>query len=231
MRGRFLFVTREVREMSTTVATTNSRPARAWSVLERERLADLGFIPNASDAELRFTFTQCEQLETNGFLIGERYELIHGEIVTMPPPNEPHTCCISLVFAALQFVFSAGYYVRNQGSLLVSDGTCVVPDIAVVLGNPREYSTRPSTALLVVEVSDSSYVFDITVKAELYATAGIAEYWIVDLNARRLVVLRDPAPLPDGGVANRTHLFRYTNESISPLAMPTATVAVNDLLP
>ncbi len=217
--------------MSTTLASNAASAKREWSFAERERLTDLGLIPDPSEAVLRFDLARCEQLEAHGFLIGERYELIHGEIVTMPPPNEPHNCGCALVVAALQLAFGTGYYVRGQASLELGADEVPIPDAAVVTGKPRDYSTRPNTALFVVEVSDSTYVFDITEKAELYAAAGIADYWILDLNARRLVVLRDPAPLPDGGVAYRTHLFRYANETINPLALPSAAVAVNDLLP
>jgi Uma2 family endonuclease len=209
---------------ATLVPPTTARPRRTWSIAERERLTDLGFIANPSEPELRFTLAQCDELEQHGFLNG-------GEIIPMSTPDELHNCGVTLTQEALQLAFGAGYYVRSQLSMKVGTDSMVIPDAAVVLGKARDYSQRPTTALLIVEISDSTYTFDITEKAELYATAGIADYWILDLNARRLVVLRDPAPLPDGGVGYRTHLFRYANESICPLALPTATVAVNDLLP
>ena len=82
-----------------------------------------------------------------------------------------------------------------------------------------------------VEVADSTLARDTTVKAEMYATAGIADYWVLDLAHRELLVFRDPATLPDGGAAYRTHFTLDATESVSPLAMPGATVRVLDLLP
>jgi Uma2 family endonuclease len=69
--------------------------------------------------------------------------------------------------------------------------------------------------------------------AEVYATAGIADYWVVDVDGRRLLVFRDPVPLPQGlgGSAYRTHLTFGAGDSVSPLAVPTAVVRVADLLP
>jgi len=67
----------------------------------------------------------------------------------------------------------------------------------------------------------------------LYATAGIADYWVLDVDGRRLLVFRDPVPLPAGlgATAYHTHLTLTDAESISPLAAPAAVVRVADLPP
>ena len=67
------------------------------------------------------------------------------------------------------------------------------PDLVVLAkpsGEYRERNPRPSDLRLVVEISDSTLGFDLTVRAELYARAGIIEYWVVYVAARRLIVLR-----------------------------------------
>lgn len=81
--------------------------------------------------------------------------------------------------------------------------------------------------------SDTTYDTDVTEKAELYATAGIADYWVVDVDDRKLHVFRDPAPLPAGlgATAYRTRLAFDDTGIVAPLAAPTATVKVTDLLP
>ena len=66
------------------------------------------------------------------------------------------------------------------------------PDFAVIAGTPRASSGHPTTADLVVEVADSSLDFDTNEKRLRYARAGIREYWVVDINGRRLLVYRDP---------------------------------------
>jgi Uma2 family endonuclease len=108
-----------------------------------------------------------------------------------------------------------------------------MPDLAVVAGRPGNHPNHPTSAALVVEVSDTTHDTDITEKAERYATAGIADYWVLDLNSRRLLVFRDPVPLPAGlGVtAYRTHLTFGPTDRVSPLAAPVASILVGDLLP
>lgn len=72
------------------------------------------------------------------------------------------------------------------------------PDIAVVKGSARDYAVaHPTTALLVVEVAESTLAFDRGEKASLYAGAGISEYWVLNLVARRLEVSRDPIAMPE----------------------------------
>ena len=107
-----------------------------------------------------------------------------------------------------------------------------MPDIAVVAGGPRDFTaTHPTTAGLVVEVSDTTLALDLAEKAELYATAGVSDYWVLDLTGRRLLVFRDPAPVAAGGAAYRTHLTLGPTDTVSPLAASSAVIAVADLLP
>src|SRR5262249_6939280 len=106
------------------------------------------------------------------------------------------------------------------------------PDLAVVPGTPRDYAEHPITALLLVEVSDTSLAFDRRRKGTLYAKAGILDYWIINLVDRRLEVYRSPAKRANGrGFAYADKLFLSANESIAPLAAPHAPIAVAELLP
>ena len=72
---------------------------------------------------------------------------------------------------------------------------------------------------------------DTTVKAEIYATAGSADNWVLDPDGRRLLVFRDPRPLPPGGVAYRSLTELGEADTVSPLAAPAARLRVADLLP
>lgn len=155
----------------------------------------------------------------------ERVELIEGEIYAMSPRKGPHIVSTRLTQSALERVFGAGWVVFTQVPLaipLVSE-----PDVLVVRGDPRDYTKAPpSAAALVVEVADTTLHFDRTTKSDLYARAGIAEYWIVNLVNRVLENHRDPAT----GVYP-TITRHAEGERVSPLAMPTASIAVADLLP
>src|SRR5207302_5274691 len=95
------------------------------------------------------------------------------------------------------------------------------PDLAVVPGRPRDYSGHPTTADLVVEVADSSLDFDTNEKRLRYARAGIREYWVVDINGRRLLVYRDPRA---GDYATQQALG--PTDTVSPVAAPAAVVQV-----
>ena len=90
---------------------------------------------------------------------------------------------------------------------------------------------HPTSAALVVEVSDTTLGYDLTVKAELYAAAGVAEYWVLDLAMRCLFVFRDPAPVAANGNSYRTHLTVRSGETIATLAVPEKIIEVSALLP
>ena len=82
--------------------------------------------------------------------------------------------------------------VRVQSPLATSDQSEPEPDVALVA--PGDYrTTLPTRALLVVEVADTSRRKDLGVKAALYATAGVPEYWVIDLQARAVHVHSEPA--------------------------------------
>ena len=130
--------------------------------------------------------------------------------------------------------FTTGHHVRNQMGFDVGEATDPSPDLVVAVGVRSDYAAgKPRSAALLVEVADSSLFLDTTTKAEKYATAGIADYWVLDVDGRRLHVFRDPVALPAGlgATAYRTHLMLTDADSISPLAAPTATIRVADLLP
>jgi Uma2 family endonuclease len=85
----------------------------------------------------------------------------------------------------------------------------------------------------VVEVSESTLAFDRGEKASLYASASIPEYWVLNLVDRCLEVHRDPIPMPGQpyGYGYRTHTQYFANDTVAPLAAPSGTIKVIDLLP
>ena len=147
--------------------------------------------------------------------------------------DPPHAEALEVLTEAIRTVFGLGWRIRIQLPLHVDQDNNPMPDVAVVAGKPGYHGAHPTTAALVVEVADATLASDITDKAERYATAGIADYWVLDLNGRRLLVFRDPVPLPAGlgATAYKTHLTLGTTDSVSPLAAPASTIRVADLLP
>lgn len=183
----------------------------------------------------RFTLKDYRELAKTGFLDDKRTMLLDGVLYIMPNPKPPHDTALGLTDDWLRTVFVApGYHLRCQMSFNVGEATDSGPDLAVVVGSPRDYATSaPTAAALIIEVADSSLFFDTTTKAEKYATANVPDYWVIDLEHRQLVVFRDPAPLPAGLGANayRTKFTLNPTDTVAPLAAPHATVTVGDLLP
>jgi Uma2 family endonuclease len=170
----------------------------------------------------------------SGAFAGRRPILVRGVLLEQGPMNPPHAVGIELLTEAIRLVFGKGWCVRVQTPLVLGPDTDPLPDVTIVAGAPRDFATtHPTTAALVVEVSDTTLAFDTTDKAELYATAGIPDYWVLDLNGRQLHVFRDPAPLAAalGAVAYRFHDTLGANDTVAPLAAPTGAVRVADLLP
>ena len=133
--------------------------------------------------------------EAGVFAPDEHVELIQGEILYMAPQGSPHFTSTRAVEEALRIAFGAGFDVRPQGPITLGPDSEPEPDIAVVPGSFRDYEDEhPTSALLVVEVSESTLAYDRTTKASLYASAHIADYWILNLVEDLVEVYRSPQP-------------------------------------
>jgi Uma2 family endonuclease len=175
-----------------------------------------------------------KMVEAGIFLPGERVELIDGEVLAMSPQKSGHSIAVSLTEEALRVAFGAGYYVRTQMPLALDAFSEPEPDVIVVPGSPRDYrDAHPTSALLVVEVADTTLAYDRTQKGSLYARAGVADYWILNLLDQRLEVYRTPTPRPQEryGSAYGTVQHYTAPEYVSPLTLPHVRVPVADLLP
>lgn len=189
----------------------SSLRTKHWTRAEYERLIDLG-----------------------AFRPGERLELVGGALLVCEPQGGPHFTAVGLVEDALRQVFGAGWTVRAQGPIALDEDSEPEPDLAVVPGSRRDHShSHPSHPVLIVEVADSSLAFDRGEKAGLYARAGIADYWILNLSDRVLEVNREPVVAPHAPYGHRygATTTLEPREMVSPLAAPTAALLVADLLP
>jgi Uma2 family endonuclease len=181
----------------------------------------------------RWTAEQYRRLDELGFFEDHHVELIDGAIIEMTT-NPPHDTAVDLACTALRAAFGLGYAVREEKTLDLGRRYQPRPDAAVLVGNSRDFATKhPSTAVLVVEVADSSLRHDRVVKAHRFALAGIADYWVVNLIDRQLEVHRNPVPGPD-----RPGRFHYADVTIvpadghvTPLANTDIQIAVAELLP
>jgi Uma2 family endonuclease len=177
----------------------------------------------------RWTRREYERMVEAGYFgPDERLELVDGIIYEMTPQSSPHAVAVRLTRQALAPVFSEGFDILVQMPLALGDDGEPEPDLAVVAGSPRDHlASHPRSALLVVEVADTSLHHDRERKASLYARAGIPDYWILALGGRKqLEVLRDPV---DG--VYRTRIVLGPKDRVSPLARPDVSIPVSDLFP
>ena len=116
---------------------------------------------------------------------------------------------------------------RTQKPLAIDDISEPAPDIAVVPGAPRDdVQAHPRTALLVIEIADSSLAYNRARKARVYARNAIADYWIVNLRDQVLEIHR----APQGDAYQRIDTLG-PGQQISPLAAPACLVGVAEILP
>ncbi|MBW4699171.1 MAG: Uma2 family endonuclease [Aphanocapsa lilacina HA4352-LM1] len=161
----------------------------------------------------------------------ERLELIDGIVINMPPQGPLHAATVRRILAYLSACIAPEQaIVQDDKPIAIDDHGEPVPDVTVVAPDPEGdyYSTRhpgPEDILLVVEVADSSLDKDLGTKKTMYARAGIREYWVVDLNSRRLHRFGEPR---DGNFQNVEVLDE--NSRVSPVAFPTLNIPVKDLL-
>ena len=191
--------------------TASSVRIKHWTRVEYERLIDLA-----------------------AFAPDERLELLGGQLVVREPQGRPHATGIRLVARALRAVFGPDWTIEAQLPVALDEASEPEPDIAVVTGGPRDYvESHPSRPELVVEVALASLALDRGEKASLYARAGVADYWIVNLVDNVLEVYREPVADPRGAYG-----WRYASvatlrqgDSVTPLALPGSAIPILDLLP
>lgn len=197
-------------------------------------------MPTLKPRTRKWTRAEYYRMADLGMFRDQRVELIEGTVVQMPPQKNFHMIGIDLVHKTLSAAFGPRFWVRIQAPLHLGPRSAPEPDAAVVPGTSRDYTAanyratdHPTTALLIVEVSETTLAYDRGRKASLYARAKIADYWIVNLVHSRLGVRRNP--VPDQG---ERYDWRYQDvlllgpgDRIAPLAAPKKRVAVADLLP
>jgi Uma2 family endonuclease len=196
----------QISETSSTLQASKWATRRLFNVDEYYRMAQAGvFAENA------------------------RIELIEGEILEMASVGGRHIGAI-MALTELWILAAAGRFrVSIKNPLRLNDWSEPEPDVVLLRHRPDKYRSgdQPSArdAVLVVEVADSSLQYDMRVKLPLYARHGIAEYWIVDLEAATITVCRSPTH--DGYDDIETY---KENEQIEPLALPGFLIGVADVV-
>ena len=188
--------------------------------------------PPASDSlrRKRFTREEVDRLLEIGFFDGQRFELIDGELIDKMGQNPPHAFTLRAINGWLNAIFPGNVQAQLpiEASPDERNSSLPEPDLAVLAesANPeyRRRHVRGDEVLLAIEVADTSLRQDLVRKRDMYARAGVGEYWVADIPARRIVVHRAPANGQWGEV------FALSGaDPIAPPTQPTHSVTVESL--
>jgi Uma2 family endonuclease len=178
---------------------------------------------------VRFTREDVNQMTDAGLFADRRFELIDGDLIDKMGQKPPHAEAIELLLDLLFEAFGPRR-VRVQAPLEVSDAdqkyNFPEPDLSV-RAQPRARGSKrlpcSHEMMLVVEVADTTLSSDLTIKRDLYARAGVPEYWVLNMKGRKLIVHRDPK---DGKYASTTTLTSRDTVSIAGQS-----IRIADMLP
>ena len=142
-----------------------------------------------------------------------RLELIEGEIYEMSPIGSPHAACVTFITYVLNQL-GRGFQVRVQNPIRLNDFSEPQPDVALLRWRDDFYRgahPTPDDVLLAVEVADTTLIADRKVKVPLYARAGVAEAWLVNIPEEQVEIYSDPS----GGAYQRAEDFGRGVEAVS----------------
>jgi len=187
------------------------------------------FATESAVARKKWTRDECRRLVEMDLLPAGKFELIHGDIVLKMTQHERHIYVCKQVQKALEAIFGADF-VRLANPIAIGEHEEPEPDAAAMQRPSVDYlrmgTPLPAEVRLAVEVSDSTLSWDLTTKRGQYGSAGIPEYWVVDIPNRLLHVFRSPVA---DGYASEAILA--PEDEVRPLAAPDAAVCVAHLLP
>jgi Uma2 family endonuclease len=183
--------------------------------------------PTPALVPAKITLEQYHRMVDVGIWDDCHVELLNGVVVEMSPEGMPHAHGSTDMGEYLTRLLGDWAQVRPAKPITLPSGSEPEPDIAVVQRLGKEYRTHhpyPENIFWVIEYSNSSLDKDLGIKADIYAAAGIPEYWVNNLKKNVLIVFRDPV---DGKYQSRQE---FTSGTINPLAFPDVAIEVARLL-
>ncbi len=178
------------------------------------------------DVLAKWTIADYHRMVECGVLRDRRVELLQGDIVEMSPVSPLHYATSKGGSQYLATQLRGRADVRFNGPITLADSE-PEPDIVIARLSESAYFDRhpgPEDIYWIIEVAQTSLNRDRTLKARIYAAAGIPEYWLLDLTGAALIVLRSP----QGG--QYTEVQTLQSGAIAPLAFPDLPLAIAPLL-
>jgi Uma2 family endonuclease len=175
----------------------------------------------------KWTHEKYHQAIDRGIFTDERVELLRGEIIVMAPEREPHAYYNTEVADYLRNLLQHKAKIRDAKPITLPNNSEPEPDIAIVQPLGKEYLKHhpyPENIFLIIEFSQATLNKDLNEKKDIYAKAGIIEYWVVDLQHSELKIFRD--------LFNGQYTSEQTLKSglIYPLAFPDISIDLQQLI-
>lgn len=178
---------------------------------------------------LKWTLEEFERLSELGFFGGldrprERLELIDGDLVLRGQKESRHERVRGRLTMYLARALPAAVHVYSDLGWRPGGDRYLEPEIIICKSASDPSTVPPSAVLLLIEVADSSLAYDTGLKARLYATLGVPEYWVIDAN--RLTTRIHLNPTESGYTTVTNHA---PSETLTPRQLPSLTLRLSDL--
>jgi Uma2 family endonuclease len=174
----------------------------------------------------KWTIERYHQAIEAGIFDDQPIELLRGDLIVMPPEREPHAYYNTETADYLRALLGEQVKIRDSKPITLPNNSEPVPDIAIVkpLGEVYlQHHPYPEDIFWLIEFSQATLSKDLGEKREIYAEAGIVEYWVVNLKSSQLKVFRN---LENGQYTTELIL---TTGTISPLSFPHVFIQVERL--
>jgi Uma2 family endonuclease len=178
-------------------------------------------------ATYKWTIERYHRAIEAGIFDDQPIELLRGELIIMPPEREPHAYYNTEAADYLRLLLGTRVKIRDAKPITLPNNSEPAPDIAIVkpLGEIYlQHHPYPEDIFWIIEVSFATLSKDLGEKKDIYAEAGIVEYWVVNLKANQLQVFRE---LQNGQYTTELTL---STGNISPLAFPDVSISVQHLI-
>ncbi len=174
----------------------------------------------------RWTVADYHHMIATGLLAGRSVELINGQIVDMAPELPIHRATYRRGVKYLEALLGDQAVVFSAAPVTLPNDGEPEPDISIVQPPESRYDSQhpgPVDIYWLIEVSNSTLVYDLGEKARLYAQHNIQDYWVIDIAAKQLWVHRQPSE------GTYTSVEKITAGILTPLTMPHIKVQIERL--
>ncbi|MBE9206396.1 Uma2 family endonuclease [Nostoc sp. LEGE 06077] len=176
----------------------------------------------------KFTVQQYHKMIESGVLTeDDRVQLIRGEIIEMSPIGTKHAACVKCLNKLLSSKLRDRVLIAIQDPVELSDNSQPQPDVALLKPRDDFYAAahpQPQDIFLLIEVADSTIIYDREEKIPLYAEANIIAVWLVDINEQVVEVYQQPS------ATEYQDIQKFSGgESLSIPGFPDVTITVNEI--